>query len=451
MRDLLVIFTWIALIPVAFYRAYVGVLLWIWTALIAPNAYVFGFAQSISYNKFITGITAVATVLSREKKTIHWDPTLIVLVIFLFHGTLSYLLSGHNTAAFDIFDKFWKECVLCLFINMLIVDRLKLHSLLVISAIGLGFHGVIEGLKVIASGGAHHIIGLPTLGDNNQFALAILMILPVINYLSRQSANRLVRWGFMIALVLNCLAVVGTWSRGGFIGLAVLALGSVTMAKHRIRSLIVVGGVVLAISAIASASYFSRISSIEEADTDDSFMGRVLAWEVSFAIARDHPIFGAGFHGVQDPGIFGTYVQKVTIPEIFAHMQLPAAKAAHSIYFEVMGDTGFVGLGLFVSLMVLGFANISRILRFTRHKPDLVWIRDLALTFRLMLIVYGITGAGVSMAYFEFVYVLLTAIAVLKRFCDQLRSETYDIGLDDVDIRPPAKLVVPPMAARQVS
>ena len=426
MRDLAVLLTWIALIPAAFFRPYVGVMLWDWTAFIAPNAYVYTFMAGVEFNKIVVGVTALATFGSREPKKIHWDATLILLLVLLAQGTISYLLSGNNTAAPDIFNKFWKECLLCLFINMMITDRLRLHSMIGISGIALGFHGVVEGLKVIASGGQHHIEGLPSIGDNNQFALAILMILPMLNYLSRQSVHRLVKYGWLAAMVLGCLAVVGTWSRGGLIGLGVLAVGFVLLNKNRLRATIVVGIVAAAIVSLASVQYYNRISTIDTADADTSFMGRVLAWEVSFAIARAHPVFGGGFHGVQDPKIWGAYISKVTIPDALKSSPLPRYKAAHSIYFEVMGDLGFVGFALFMALLYLGFRNVNRVIRYSKRKPELQWIYDLGVMCRLTLIVYAVSGAGVSMAWFEFIYVVLTLIAVLARFTRELEAMPVD-------------------------
>jgi putative inorganic carbon (hco3(-)) transporter len=428
MRDLAVIFTWMMLIPVAFIRAYVGVLLWAWTAFIAPNAYTYGIAQGISYNKIITGVTVLATLISNEKKQIHWDATLILLFVFLAHGTVSYLLSGNNSAAFDIFDKFWKECALCFFINLLITDRLRLHSLLATCAIGLGFHGVVEGLKVVASGGGHHVLGLPTLGDNNQFAVALLMIIPVLNYLSRQSRNWIVKYAWMAGMGLNVLGVVGTWSRGGFIGLAVLGIGMVVLTKRKIRSLAIVGSVAFVVMGVASQAYFDRLSTIEGAEGDSSFMGRVFVWRISLVIAQDHPIFGVGFHGVQDPGIFHYYATKVEIPEEYKN-NLPIAKAAHSIYFEVLGDLGFVGLGLFLALIALSFYNVGRAARFAKGKPDLQWIYELAHMLRLTLIAYCVSGAGVSMGYFEFFYVNITVIAIVRRFCTEMQAESAGVAV----------------------
>jgi putative inorganic carbon (hco3(-)) transporter len=227
---------------------------------------------------------------------------------------------------------------------------------------------------------------------------------------------------------LNVLGVVGTWSRGGFIGLAVLGIGMVVLTKRKIRSLAIVGSVAFVVMGVASQAYFDRLSTIEGAEGDSSFMGRVFVWRISLVIAQDHPIFGVGFHGVQDPGIFHYYATKVEIPEEYKN-NLPIAKAAHSIYFEVLGDLGFVGLGLFLALIALSFYNVGRAARFAKGKPDLQWIYELAHMLRLTLIAYCVSGAGVSMGYFEFFYVNITVIAIVRRFCTEMQAESAGVAV----------------------
>ena len=82
--------------------------------------------------------------------------------------------------------------------------------------------------------------------------------------------------------------------------------------------------------------------------------------------------------------------------------------AAHSIYFEVLGDTGVIGLFLFLGMLMAWFVNVRQIKRSTRGHPSLVWAYDLASAFERSLIVYGISGAALSAAYFENVYIEAT-------------------------------------------
>jgi putative inorganic carbon (hco3(-)) transporter len=423
MRDALLLLVWVALLLYAFRQPFIGVMIWIWVALLSPTYFVYGFMYDAQLNKSIAIVTALAFLFSAGKKKIHWDANLILLMLLLLQGTISYLLAQNNIGAPEVFDKFWKACVLCVLINMTVMTRLRLHSVVLISAIALGFHGLDEGGKMLISGGGHHMQGLAGFGDNNQAAIPLLMVLPILYYLSRQSVNRWVRYACLGTALLDILAVMSTWSRGAFIGLGVLAVALVVLSRRRLRALALVGTVAAIVLSIGSASYFDRIDTIRTAEDDGSFMGRVLAWEVSYAIARENPFFGEGFHGVQDPKIWQRYVYKVDIPEIYRHMELPKAKAAHSIYFEIMGDIGFLGLFLYMMLMFAGFYYSRSIIKVSKRNPQLQWMYDLAVMLRLSLIVYATAGAGVSMAWFEFFYIVLTMISVLARLAREIRAE----------------------------
>lgn len=93
--------------------------------------------------------------------------------------------------------------------------------------------------------------------------------------------------------------------------------------------------------------------------------------------------------------------------------------AAHSIFFEILGDLGFPGFLLFMAILVTGFYNLRRILRLTRGDPSLIWAYDLAVLFRVSLVVFIVCGALLSAAYFELLYIMLSQISVLRRHLEE--------------------------------
>ena len=89
--------------------------------------------------------------------------------------------------------------------------------------------------------------------------------------------------------------------------------------------------------------WMQRMSTVQEADQDASFQGRVDAWRFAINAASSRPL-GVGFSGTEDVVVFGQYLPD---PEATFNQ----GRAAHSIYFQVLGDHGFVGLGLFLAMM----------------------------------------------------------------------------------------------------
>ncbi len=166
-------------------------------------------------------------------------------------------------------------------------------------------------------------------------------------------------------------------------------------------------------------------------------MGRVVAWKMSLLIALDHPLFGGGPHAVQHLIVWDTYrpflptVNFVTTPppDVSPH-------AAHSIYFEILGDLGFVGLFLFLGMIAASFGNATGSSG-ARETGPICLGPDLARLSQISLVIYLVTGAALSMGYFELVYVLVAVVSRCGRIVSQAmlvpvaavrRGDPWDIG-----------------------
>ena len=258
------------------------------------------------------------------------------------------------------------------------------------------------------------------MGDNNSLATALLMIIPLMFYLARYSAVRAVRIGLLVSAGLAVITVIMTFSRGGFVGLLLLGAFIVKNSRNKLGSIAAVALAGVLIYVLAPESWFERLSTIKDADNDGSFMGRVVAWKMSWLIAMDHPFFGGGPHSVQHLLVWDTY--KPLLPSLDFIRTPPAdvvPHAAHSIYFEILGDLGFTGLFLFVSLIGVTLWNCRWIIRHTRNNQELAWAADLARLSQISLVIYLVTGAALSMGYFELVYIFIAMLSRCRRIVRQ--------------------------------
>jgi hypothetical protein len=64
-------------------------------------------------------------------------------------------------------------------------------------------------------------------------------------------------------------------------------------------------------------------------------------------------------------------------------------------------------------------------LRWSKNDKDLTWLYEAGIMFRLMLIEYCTAGAGVSMAYFEVNFVMLTLLSIVVRFCEEMGLDAF--------------------------
>ena len=187
-------------------------------------------------------------------------------------------------------------------------------------------------------------------------------------------------------------------------------------SPKKLRNAMLIVPLIIAALAFAPERWSSRMDTIKEAGQDNSFMGRVIAWKQSTLIALDHPVFGGGFYAVQDYPTWMKYAQKFHSLDFIPtdEPNLVHAFAAHSIYFQTLGDLGFVGLGIFLAILISSWRNASATIRAARDRPEWHWARDLAKSLQFTLFAYVVSGAALNMAYFDFMYMVFAVLVALR-------------------------------------
>jgi probable O-glycosylation ligase (exosortase A-associated) len=417
MRDLVFLMFFMVYTPMVLRFPHIGAMLWAWLAFSAPDEYLFGFMNSLPLSKIVAVLTVASLLVHRDGRKPYIDGIMLLLIVFLAQGVVSASMAITVLPLnWELFGKVAKITALCFVVTSVVTTRRRLQGMILAIALGLAFNGADEGLKVLLTGGSHHVLGILEYGDNNQFAVAMLMCMPLLLFLYNTSAHAVARAGFMSTLVLCGVAVIGTYSRGGFVGLVALALGLIALNRNKLRNLLAVAVCGIVLLQAAPSTWFNRIDTIETANKDDSFMGRITSWKVSTLIALDRPLIGGGFHAQQDTAVWQKYGAGVKEFDFVPSAPLnKTGVAAHSIYFEVLGDLGFTGLLLFLGLLFTAFRYCSMIRRRAGPHPDLTWMVELASMLRLSLIVYMVSGAALSVAYFEAFFLLLALLSVTRR------------------------------------
>ena len=112
MRDLVLV----ALLPFlayyAFKKPFIGAGLWLWTSAFNISHLVYGFAGSISYNRFFALITMASYLVSKQKIKYSLDKLSWLILIFFFWTTASSFLGGADQ---DVIWTRWTELMkMCL-------------------------------------------------------------------------------------------------------------------------------------------------------------------------------------------------------------------------------------------------------------------------------------------------------------------------------------------------
>jgi probable O-glycosylation ligase (exosortase A-associated) len=148
-------------------------------------------------------------------------------------------------------------------------------------------------------------------------------------------------------------------------------------------------------------SWTDRMMTIQSYQEDGSAQGRLQMWEYAINVANHRPIVGGGFNVFINPIAQRQYLQAGITP-----------RAAHSIFFETLGDHGYVGLGIFLLTLVASFYYAGRLVRLTRRDPSLTWARDLASMMQVSLVGYAVAGTFQNLATFDLYWHLVAIIAI---------------------------------------
>jgi probable O-glycosylation ligase (exosortase A-associated) len=403
-RDFLLAAFVFSAIPFVIFRPFVGVLLWTWFAFFNPHRFAFGFAYDFPFSEVIAIATAIGLVVSSERKWLPGDALLPVWILWVLWMNVTTLFALSPDDAHEHWARAMKIQLTTLFAIMATTTQKRLTVLLAVISFSVGFYGIKGGMFAIATGGRFQVLGPEEsfIEGNTALGLALVMCLPIMWYLSRQAPTMLVRRFVLGCMGLCALAILATQSRGAF--LAIIAMsGALWLASGgRLRVLVVLAVVGISIVTFMPDSWAERMHTIRTYDQDESALGRINAWWFAYRLALDHPIVGGGFETFTKD-LFMRYAPN---PLDFHD--------AHSIYFEALAEHGFVGLGLFVLLLVLAMRCAAGIRRATRDVPDLKWAWDLSSLLLASLIGYSVGGAFLGLAYFDLYYDLIAAVLVLK-------------------------------------
>jgi len=379
MRDVLVTLIIVGIIPFIFRRPYIGVLLWVWLGVMNPHKLAWGFAYDYPWAAIVGGVTLFSFVFSKDPKNLPLVPPVMVLIAFVLWMNVTAFFAIYPDLIFDQWNK--------------------------VMLFSLCYYGVKGGVFTLTTGGVHMVLGPDDsfIAGNTEMALALVMIIPLLHYFQVISKKIWVRHSLTVAMVLCAIAALGSYSRGALLAIAGMGLFLWLKSRHNVRiGLLFILAIPLML-AFMPERWDERMASIQTYEQDGSVMGRFNAWGMAFNLAKDRPFVGGGFE-VTELGTFARYApNKTDVP-----------RAAHSIYFQVLGEHGFVGLGLYLLFGFLTWRSGQWIIRNTRDLDGYQWASSLASMIQVSLVGFAIGGAFLSLLYFDVPYYLMVAMVATR-------------------------------------
>jgi putative inorganic carbon (hco3(-)) transporter len=405
---------YLGLLPTVLMSPFAGVLIYDWLDYLPPDE-VYSASLFPDYLSFAIGALTFISWLAQEKKTVPRSLLVMVLMtaILLWVNVTALYALAPKAATFE-----WVRTVKVIGFAILTAQMLSTRARLeafvwafVLSAI---YFAVPSAIKVIVSGGSG---GIGTgevvegaagsfFGDRVGLSVVLAMTLPLALYLGRQATllpSRWVRWvkPAMLGVAVSCvLALIGTFARTALIagGATLFMLG--IRSRRKVVGILIVAATALAVFAFAPDNWFSRMDTIVDYQNDGSAMSRIGAWKWAWELALQHPIVGGGF------GVF--VLDAGSIPD------RPGWLDAHNIFFQMLGEHGFVGLGLFCCLIGAIYRSCAVVQKRVRGREELAWTADLARATQIGLVAFIVGGSFISIATAPFLY-MLAGIAVGTR------------------------------------
>jgi putative inorganic carbon (hco3(-)) transporter len=263
-----------------------------------------------------------------------------------------------------VIDVYWKVILLTFAIAWLtrtdwdfdFIGRILVISGLLIAAVAIynkfAGIGLVEGTRVSIArvmqiNADGDLVDAPaefqsTLSDPNDLSLVLLFPLAfALSFMFYRSSRFNTLLG-AIASAAILLAIIFTQSRGGLIGvMAVFGAIGFRLIKSRTVAitLCVVAGLGLATAMGLKGRVSGGDAEISKSGIDESAMGRIYAWTAAVNMAVRRPLTGVGVNNFAPSYYFFTPVWE------------NRDKAVHSTWFQVLGETGWPGLVVFLMMV----------------------------------------------------------------------------------------------------
>lgn len=407
MRDLTILGVIVAVAGCALIHPWVGIMGWTWLSLMNPHALAWEI-KDLPVAAAMAAATFLGILISRDKKSFYVTPETSVLIAFMLWMSVTLVFSIN----FDWSTYMWKRVMKIdlMILAALVVLYSKKHITVLawVVAGSIGFYGFKGGLFTIATGGNYLVWGPAGtyIEGNNELALAMILVIPLINFLYLTQENKWLKRGLLAWMLLCAAAALGSHSRGALLAIGAMAAVLWWRSPGKLKYGLIIAFVGVVALVFMPESWTTRMTSIGEYQADASAMGRINAWWMAWNLASDR-FLGGGFE-IYTPEIFATYAPN----PLDLHQ-------AHSIYFQVLGEHGFIGLFLFLLLWGMVWRQAGKLRKDGLAQPETYWISCLGSMCQVSLAGYAVGGAFLSLAYFDLPYNILLLVVLSRRWLDR--------------------------------
>ncbi len=405
---------------------YFALLMYLWFALFRPQDWLWIDITPLRLSVVYGAILVVPALIASTYPNVS-HPISVGMIVFFGSTVLAQMNAVRPDIGWTWVDFLLRLLVACLMLTTLAADIRRLYGVIAVLACSLGVHAAKAGLAYALGGGMRFADGLAgAFIDNNGYALGTVMIMPLLlataqnlEVIYRGRLLPYLRVGLYGSILLCTLAVIGTFSRGGFLALSVGVLTLALLQRRRSKSLTAVFVLVSAFLLVVPIprSYLERVQTIRtyEEIGDDSALSRPHFWHVGLLMAADHPL-GIGLR--QYELLYDRYD--------FLHGRFGRGRAVHSAHVQVLAESGYLGAaawtGLFAYAAWLCLRIRAQSLGAVFAPQDRHFLFTAANALLTSMIAFVVGGAFLSLALNDLTWLTFATVAALDLLARRLRE-----------------------------
>lgn len=344
-------------VPLALVSPFGGLLLYLWYSHARPNDFVWPVYSFTRGAYILAASTLVGYLIFEIRRSPPRIRGLALIPLFYVWTVLACIFAVSPALAEPKIWEFGKIFVITFLVAAMANSEKRVRTLLYALGISVGLIGLKGAIDFIISGGQARMMGPGGVeGEENEYALALNVAIPILFGLARSEPRTWLRWVLKGMAVGCAITVVGTRSRSGFLGLALAALLLTLYSKRRLVGVFFLATAIILFVSLAPSASMSRYQTIPTAAEDDaSAIGRLQAWETALLMIKAHPFFGIG------PLQF-----EINFPK-YTNFR---PRACHNAFLDLGAEEGIPSCLLFIAIIGGTIVSMSRLRKRLRRFPD---------------------------------------------------------------------------------
>ena len=426
MQDLILLLATVAFLAAGFVVPFVLSLGYVWVDIFGPHL----ISASILAGQPVSLIMGAAALgvffLTDRKSPPRFTAIMVLQILLCLWITATTQWAVAPILAEDRWNLAVKAMAIATFLPFVFRTRVQIEAFVLVYLFSIAGHIIPWGLKTFLAGGGYNMsLGLATSGttllqESSTLSAVCVMIVPILLAMRKNSVllprGRLRDLVMYSLVILGPVAAIGTFARTALVAFGVGGIAMWLRSKRKILFLVVLAVMAGVMFSVTSDRWTSRIETAADYQSENSAYVRILVWRWALDFLQSHP-FGGGF---------GSYaVNQIQVPSGEGGATVTQyGRAFHNVFVALLGEHGYIGFILYVSMLLLAFFGLQKVHRVTRASEEHKWCSDLAQALQIAMATIYSAGMFVEIGWSPLVLYLVSMSVCLREYVRRVCEPT---------------------------